>query len=63
MTNRFVLDTNVLISNPYSVYSFIEPDTEIIITAATMEELDHLKSKERTAHEARLAIRLLSKLS
>lgn len=58
---KYVLDTNVLISNPYSVYSFIEPDTEIIITAATMEELDHLKSKERTAHEARLAIRLLSK--
>ncbi|UQJ95119.1 putative PhoH family protein [Klebsiella phage CPRSA] len=61
MTNRFVLDTNVLISNPYSIFSFVEAGTEIIITSATMEELDHLKSKERTAHEARLAIRLLSK--
>ncbi|QPX73509.1 putative ATPase [Cronobacter phage vB_CsaM_Invicta] len=59
--SKYVLDTNVLISNPYSIYSYIEPDSEIIITAATMEELDHLKSKERTAHEARLAIRLLSK--
>lgn len=58
---KYVLDTNVLISNPYSIYSYIESGSEIIIAAATMEELDHLKSKERTAHEARLAIRLLSK--
>ncbi|MEI2421529.1 PIN domain-containing protein, partial [Arthrospira platensis SPKY2] len=59
---KYVLDTNVLISNPYSIFSFVEAGTEIIITSATMEELDHLKSKERTAHEARLAIRLLSKV-
>lgn len=59
---KYVLDTNVLISNPYSIYSFVEPGTEIIITSATMEELDHLKTKERTAHEARLTIRILSKV-
>jgi PhoH-like ATPase len=60
--SKYVLDTNVLISNPYSIYSFTQPGTEIIITSATMGELDHLKTKERTAHEARLAIRLLSKV-
>ncbi|QJI10720.1 putative PhoH family protein [Buttiauxella phage vB_ButM_GuL6] len=59
---KYVLDTNVLISNPYSIYSYVAPGTEIIITAATMEELDHLKSKEHTSREARLVIRLLSKI-
>lgn len=59
---KYVLDTNVLISNPYSIYSYVVPGTEIIITAATMEELDHLKSKEHTSREARLVIRLLSKI-
>lgn len=42
--SKYVLDTNVLISNPYSIYSFTQPGTEIIITSATMGELDHLKT-------------------
>lgn len=60
--SKYVLDTNVLISNPYSLYSFTEQGTEIIITSATLGELDHLKSKESVSREARLAIRLLSKV-
>lgn len=57
---RYVLDTNVLVSNPYSIYSFTDPDTEIIITSATLGELDHLKTKEKTSRDARLASRVLS---
>lgn len=59
---RYVLDTNVLISNPYSIYSFAEPGTEIIITSATLGELDHLKTKEKTSREARLVSKLLAKI-
>lgn len=59
---KYVLDTNVLVSNPYSIYSFVEPGTEILITSATMGELDHLKEKEKTSRDARLAIRVLSKV-
>ncbi|QDH49050.1 PhoH family protein [Pantoea phage Phynn] len=57
---KYVVDTNVLVSNPYSIYSFNEPGTEIIITSATMEELDHLKRKQEISREVRLAIRVLS---
>lgn len=59
---KYVLDTNVLVSNPYSIYSFTDPGTEIIITSATMGELDHLKTKESVSREVRLAIRILSKV-
>ncbi|QFR55738.1 putative PhoH family protein [Yersinia phage JC221] len=59
---KYVIDTNVLISNPYSIYSFVEPNTEIIITSATLGELDHLKTKEKTSREARLVSKLLSKI-
>ena len=57
---KYVVDTNVLVSNPYSIYSFVEPGTEIIIPSATMGELDHLKRKQEISREVRLAIRLLS---
>ena len=59
---KYVLDTNVLISNPYSIYSFAEENTEIIITSATLSELDHLKSKSEISREVRIAIRLLSQI-
>lgn len=59
---KYVVDTNVLVSNPYSIYSFNEPGTEIIVTSATMEELDHLKRKQEISREVRLAIRVLSKI-
>lgn len=59
---RYVLDTNVLISNPNSIFAFTAPDTEIIITQATLGELDHLKSKQEISREVRMVIRSLGQI-
>lgn len=57
---KYVLDTNVLISNPQSVFSFNSENTEIIITQSTLEEIDHLKNKDGVGREARVVIRMLA---
>lgn len=61
MRKTYVLDTNVLMTSPYAIYSFDEHD--VILTDVTLEELDHLKilPGERGAN-AREAIRILDDL-
>lgn len=57
----YVLDTNILMSSPYSIFAFDEHD--VVICDTTLEELDGLKSApgERGAN-AREAIRALEAL-
>lgn len=43
MKKIFVLDTNVLLNNPYAIYTF--EDNEVIIPLAVLEEIDSLKTK------------------
>ncbi|MGE7602271.1 PhoH family protein [Peribacillus sp. NPDC097675] len=57
MDKIYVLDTNVLLQDPYSIYSF--GDNEIIIPAVVLEELD---SKKRYMDEIGRNARQVSKL-
>lgn len=61
MTKIFVLDTNVLLHDPQSIFAF--QDNEVIIPAIVLEEID---SKKRLADEigrnARFVSRLLDEL-
>ena len=43
MKKTYVLDTNVLLSDPNSIFSF--EDNDLIIPMAVLEELDHHKSR------------------
>ncbi|MDV7105631.1 PhoH family protein [Vibrio sp. TH_r3] len=54
----FVLDTNILLHEPFAIYSFQEHD--VIIPMTVLEELDRIKdSKRDVARDARVAIRAL----
>ena len=53
----YVLDTNVLLQDPYSIYSF--EDNEVVIPAVVLEELD---SKKRYMDEIGRNARQVSKL-
>ena len=58
---KYVLDTNVLISDPSSIYNF--EDNQVIIPFPALEELDHIKSKGLdVSRDARLAIRNISEV-
>lgn len=62
---QFVLDTNVLIHDPSSLYMFDEHD--IVIPLTVLEELDHIKDSQKSNHlqvgrEARLAIQHIDKV-
>ncbi|MFK2824869.1 PhoH family protein [Bacillus sp. B190/17] len=57
MSKIYVLDTNVLLQDPYAMYSF--EDNEIVIPAVVLEELD---SKKRYMDEIGRNARLVSKL-
>lgn len=58
---RFVLDTNVLLHDPASLLGF--KHHTIVISLTVLEELDAIKSQERSVSaDARQVIRLLSKL-
>jgi len=61
MKKIFVLDTNVLLHDPYAIYAF--EDNEVIIPAVVLEEID---SKKRNADEigrnARYVSRMLDSL-
>jgi PhoH-like ATPase len=58
----FVLDTNVLIHRPESIYSFKE--NEVIIPLWVLEELDKLKTfSDERGRNARRAIRYIDELS
>lgn len=57
----FVLDTNILIHSPYSLYSFDEHN--VCIADITMEELDNLKTRPgETGANSREVIRMIEKL-
>jgi PhoH-like ATPase len=56
MVKNFVLDTNVLIHNPNSLYSFT--DNNVIIPITVIEELDKFKSSsDKKGMHARQALR------
>ena len=61
MIKKYVLDTNVLVHDPYSIFSF--EDNEVILPLLVIEELDGLKKREgMVGPQARLAARLISEL-
>ena len=57
MRKIYILDTNVLLQDPYSIYSF--EDNEVVIPAVVLEELD---SKKRYMDEIGRNARQVSKL-
>lgn len=57
MSKIYVLDTNVLLQDPYAVYSFEEND--IVIPAAVLEEID---SKKRNLNEIGYHAREVSRI-
>jgi PhoH-like ATPase len=61
MKKTYILDTNILIQTPYSIYGF--EDNDVVITPTTLEELDGLKDAPgETGYNAREAIRILGEL-
>ena len=44
MKKTYVLDTNVLLQNPNSIFMF--EDNDVIITDATIQELDKFKKEK-----------------
>ena len=57
----FVLDTNVLLHDPHSIYNF--DDNNIVIPMAVIEELDNMKTRsDEIGRNARHIIRNLDKL-
>ncbi len=61
MSKNFVLDTNVLIHNPGSLYSFA--DNTVIIPITVIEELDKLKSNsDKKGMHARQVLRELDSM-
>ena len=62
MRTTYILDTSVLIQDPYAYKSF--PHSDIIIPIAVLNELDKLKKQSNEAGKnARVAIRTLDELS
>lgn len=57
MNKIYVLDTNVLLQDPYSIFSF--EDNEVVIPAVVLEEVD---SKKRNMDEVGRNARQISKL-
>lgn len=57
MRKIFVLDTNVLIHDPRSIYSF--KGNEVVIPIFVIEEIDELKRKPATGIQARMAARII----
>jgi len=61
MIKIYVLDTNVLLNNPRSIYSFEEND--VIIPLAVLEEIDNLKTQgSDLGYNARETSRILEEL-
>ncbi|PSJ41333.1 ribonuclease [Zobellella endophytica] len=55
---RFILDTNVLLHEPLSIYSFKEHN--VVIPMTVLEELDRIKDRQKdVSRDARVAIRAL----
>jgi PhoH-like ATPase len=65
LPRQYVLDTNILISDPSAPYQFDEHD--VVITMTVLEELDKLKDSHSSRHstaskEARVAIQTLKQI-
>lgn len=61
MKKTFVLDTNVILHNPYSLLSFA--DNIVVVPIEVLEELDRFKrDHDEKGRNARIAIRMLDKL-
>ena len=61
MIKNYILDTNVMIHDPFCFYKF--EDNHIIIPIICIEELDHLKKREGiVGYHARCAARELSNI-
>jgi len=61
MKKTYVLDTNVLLSDPNSIFSF--EDNDLIIPMAVLEELDHHKSRlDEIGRNARQTSKTLDEL-
>lgn len=61
MIKNYILDTNVLVHDPMSIYSF--EDNNVIIPIVCIEELDSLKNREgMVGYHARSAARELHKI-
>jgi PhoH-like ATPase len=61
MKKTYVLDTNVLLSDPNSIFSF--QDNDVIIPMVVLEELDHHKSRmDEVGHNARQVSRTLDSM-
>ncbi len=61
MRKTFVLDTNVLIHDPESIFKF--EDNEVVIPMVVIEELDKLKKgRNEIAHSARQALKNIDSL-
>ncbi|MGL4253512.1 MAG: PhoH family protein [Fusobacteriaceae bacterium] len=60
MKKIFVLDTNILIHDPRSIYSFKE--SEVVLPIFVIEEIDDLKRKPSTAIHARMASRVIEEI-
>ena len=61
MGKKFIIDTNVLLSDPQAVLKF--EDHDVVIPQTVLEELDNQKSSDRDiARDARAAIRQLEEL-
>ena len=56
----FVLDTNVLLHDPMSVFNFHEH--AVVIPMTVLEELDDIKDRKNVAAEARSAIRMIDEV-
>ena len=61
MKKKFLLDTNILMRSPNSIFVF--DDNDVLICDTTLEELDDLKNRPGdTGYNARKVIRTLNKL-
>lgn len=65
LPRQYVLDTNILISDPSAPFKFEEHD--VVITMTVLEELDHLKDSGSSRHamvnkDARVAIQTLKSI-
>lgn len=61
MIKNYVIDTNVMVHDPYAIYNF--EDNNVIIPMVCIEELDNLKTRDGlVGFQARTAARELSKL-
>ncbi len=57
----FILDTNILLVDPYAIDTF--EDNIVVVSMTVMEELDGLKKRSNTEYEARQAINAIMELT